>query len=129
MTKNETTPETTKLEELEQALAKKERRIVELEQRLTRLEKRIKSNERFAHTLSDSLSTQVVAIDAVTQVISRALHTNADIQKELMSAIHEYDQHKFRRWLSGFCSIVLWISSIAAAVCTGAFVYWLFSGK
>ena len=117
------------LAELSAMLTKKQAKITALEHRLDRLERRTKSNERFANTLSESLSTQVVAIDAVIDVLRRALRDDATIQSELMAAIKEYDKHKFRRWLSGFCSVVLWVGSVALAAFVGAFIYWIFSGK
>lgn len=117
------------LGELKAELAKKQTKITALERRLDRLERRTKSNERFANTLSECLSTQVVAIDAVTDVLRRSLRDDAAIQDELMAAIKDYDKHKFRRWLSGFCSVVLWVGSVALAAFVGAFIYWIYSGK
>ena len=115
--------------ELSQALIKKDHRIAELEQRLSRIEKRTKSNERFARTLSECLGTQVYAIDAVAGVLRRSLREDAVVQDELMAAIKDYDKHKFRRWLSGFCGVLLWVGSVTLAVFVGAFVYWIFSGQ
>ena len=103
--------------------------ITEIEQRLSRLEKRTKSNERFARTLSECLGTQVYAIDAVAGVLRRSLREDAVVQDELMAAIRDYDKHKFRRWLSGFCGVLLWVGSVTLAVFVGAFIYWIFSGQ
>lgn len=126
-------PETTKkdleLAELSRAFIKKENRLTDLEQRLLRIEKRIKSNERFARTFAGCMSTQVLAIDAVTDVLRRALREDIVIQDELMSAIRHYDKHKFRRWCSGFFSVLLWILSVMLAAFAGAFIYWVFSGQ
>lgn len=113
--------------ELHKALTKKENKIADLEQRLSRLEKRTKSNERFAKTLEGCLSTQVVAVDAVTEVIRRALREDCATHDELSEAIKEYDKHKFRRWFSGFTSVLLWVVSVMLAACVGAFIYWVFS--
>lgn len=115
--------------ELSKAIIKKDNKIADLEQRLSRLEKRTKSNERFARTFSECLNTQVHAIDAVTSVLRRGLREDAVVQDELMAAIRDYDKHKFRRWLSGFCGVMLWVISVTAAVFIGAFVYWVFSGQ
>lgn len=115
--------------ELSKALIKKDNKITELEQRLSRIEKRTKSNERFARTLSECLGTQVYAIDAVAGVLRRSLREDAVVQDELMAAIKDYDKHKFRRWFSGFCSVLLWAGSVALAAFIGAFIYWTFSGK
>ena len=114
---------------LSQALAKKEHKIALLKQRLARIEKRTKSNERFASTLSECLATQIVAVDAVTDVLRRALRDDVTLQDELMFAIKTYDKHKFRRWFSGFCGVMLWALSVALAAFIGAFIYWVFSGK
>lgn len=114
---------------LKQALAKKDNKINLLEQRLTRIERRAKSNERFANTLSECLATQVVAIDAITGVVRRALQDDVVLQDELMLAIKTYDKHKFRRWLTGFCGTMMWVLSVAVAAFMGAFIYWIFSGK
>lgn len=114
---------------LKQALAKKDNKITLLEQRLTRIERRAKSNERFANTLSECLATQVVAIDAITGVMRRALQDDVVLQDELMLAIKTYDKHKFRRWLTGFCGTMMWVLSVAVAAFMGAFIYWIFSGK
>ncbi len=81
------------LAELSRAFIKKENRLTDLEQRLLRIEKRIKSNERFARTFAGCMSTQVLAIDAVTDVLRRALREDIVIQDELMSAIRHYDKH------------------------------------
>ncbi len=115
--------------ELSKALIKKDNKITELEQRLSRIEKRTKSNERFARTLSECLGTQVCAIDAVAGVLRRSLREDVVVQDELTAAIKDYDKHKFRRWFSGFCSVLLWIGSVALAAFIGAFIYWAFSGK
>lgn len=115
--------------ELSKALIKKDNKITELEQRLSRIEKRTKSNERFARTLSECLGTQVYAIDAVAGVLRRSLREDAVVQDELMAAIKDYDKHKFRRWFSGFCGVLLWAGSVALAAFIGAFIYWTFSGK
>lgn len=115
--------------ELSKAIIKKDNKIAELEQRLIRIEKRTKSNERFARTLSECLGTQVYAIDAVAGVLRRSLREDAVVQDELMAAIKDYDKHKFRRWLSGFCGVLLWVGSVTLAVFIGAFVYWVFSGQ
>ncbi len=115
--------------ELNKALVKKENKIADLEQRLSRLEKRTKSNERFARTFENCLSTQVVAVDAVTDVIRRALREDNATHDELMDAIRHYDKHKFRRWFSGFTSVLLWVISVMLAACVGAFIYWVFSGQ
>lgn len=115
--------------ELNKALTKKENKIADLEQRLSRIEKRTKSNERFARTLEGCLSTQVVAADAVIDIIRRALREDYATHDELMDAIKEYDKHKFRRWFSGFTSVLLWAVSIMLAACVGAFIYWVFSGQ
>ena len=132
MSKKLTKPDDTSeydLSELSQALIKKDNRITDLEQRLSRIEKRTKSNERFARTLSECLGTQVYAIDAVTSVLRRSLREDAVVQDELMATIKDYDKHKFRRWLSGFCGVLLWVGSVTLAVFVGAFVYWVFSGQ
>lgn len=115
--------------ELSKALIKKENRLSDLDQRLSRLEKRLKSNERFARTLAGCLSTQVPAIDAVTEVLRRGLREDAVVAEELKLAIKDYDKHKFRRWLSGFCGVLLWVISVMLAATVGAFIYWVFSGQ
>ena len=112
--------------ELSHNLLEKTKRLTELEERLKRLEKRYKSNERLAQTLATCLSTQVVAIDAVSEVTRRTITGDAATHDVLQAAIKAYDKHKVRRWLSGFCGVLLWICSVAAAACTGAFIYWLF---
>ena len=117
------------LVELSKAIIKKDHRIADLEQRLARIEKRTKSNERFAHTLSECLGTQISAVDAVAEILRRSLRNDAVVQDELMAAIRDYDRHKFRRWLSGFCGVLLWVASVTLAVFAGAFVYWIFSGR
>lgn len=115
--------------EISKALIKKENRLGDLEQRLARIEKRTKSNERFARTFASCLETQVVVVDAVTDVLRHALREDAVIQDELTAAIKQYDHHKFRRWMSGFCGVLLWIGSVATAAFMGAFIYWVFSGQ
>ena len=114
---------------LSKALLKKDNKIADLEQRLSRLEKRLKSNERFARTFANCMDTQVVAIDAVTSVFRRALKTDAGVASDLSAAIHEYDRHKVRRWLSGFLGVFLWVGSVAAAAFIGALIYWIFSAN
>lgn len=114
---------------MSKAILKKDAKIVDLEQRLARLEKRLKSNERFARTFATCMDTQVIAIDAVTSVVRRALKTDAEIAADLASAIHEYDRHKIRRWFSGFLGVFLWVGSVAAAAFVGAFIYWTFSAN
>lgn len=123
----ETKTHATEIAELSKAVLKKDNKIAELEQRLNRLEKRLKSNERFAHTFANCMDTQVIAIDAVTKVVRRALKTDSDTTVELANAIREYDCHKFRRWLSGFLGVFLWVASVAAAAFIGALIYWVFS--
>lgn len=110
-------------------LAEKDRRIAHLEKRLGQLEKRLSSNERFARTFAMSVSTQVVAIDAVTDVVRRSLQNDAKIQHEISSAIRIYDKHKIRRWFSGVLSVVLWVASITASAFIGATIYWLFAAQ
>lgn len=107
----------------------KDRRIADLEQRLRRLEKRIKNNERFGKTLNDCLSSQVVAIDAVSAVVRRSLKEDAETHAELSAAIREYDRHKVSRWLSGFFGMIFRIAVICVALFMGAFIYWVFSGQ
>ena len=124
-----TTNKDLEIAELSKAFIKKENRLTDLEQRLTRIEKRTKSNERFARTFAGCLSTQILAIDAVTDVLRRALREDAVIQDELTAAIRHYDKHKFRRWCSGFLSVLMWILSVMVAAFAGAFIYWVFSGK
>lgn len=114
---------------LSKALLKKDAKIADLEQRLSRLEKRLKPNERFARTFATCMDTQVIAIDSVTRVFRRALKTDAETAAELSAAIHEYDRHKFRRWLSGFGGVFLWVGSVCAAAFIGAFIYWIFSAN
>jgi len=111
------------------AVLKTENKIIDLDQRLGRIEKRVKNNERFARTFANSLTTQVVAIDAVTEAMRHALRNDVEVHEELAYAIKRYDQHKVRRWFSGFFGVLLWISSVAVAGIVGAFIYWLFSGK
>lgn len=114
---------------LSKALLKKDNKIADLERRLNQLEKRLKSNERFARTFANCMDTQVVAIDAVTSVVRRALKTDAEIANDLSLAIHEYDRHKIRRWFSGFLGVFLWVGSVAAAAFIGALIYWIFSAN
>lgn len=114
------------LRELNRALIEKTNKISELEQRLKRIEKRFKSNERLANTLAECLATQVVAIDAVSDVTRRTITTDAETHEILQKAIKTYDKHKVRRWLSGFCGVFLWVASVMSAACVGAFIYWLF---
>lgn len=131
MSKKLTKPDDTSeydLSELSQALIKKDNRITDLEQRLSRIEKRTKSNERFARTFAGCLSTQVLAIDAVTDVVRRSLREDAMVHDELTAAIKVYDKHKIRRWFSGFLGVFLWLGSVMAAAVVGAFIYWVFSG-
>ena len=125
----ESTATSVDVAELSKAIIKKDNKIADLEQRLGRLEKRTKSNERFARTFSECLNTQVNAIDAVTSVLRRGLREDAVVQDELMAAIRDYDKHKVRRWLSGFCGVMLWVTSVTVAVFVGAFIYWVFSGQ
>lgn len=130
MSKNTTKTEDADIDtsELTKALVKKDNRITELEQRLSRIEKRTKSNERFARTFAGCLSTQVLAIDAVTDVVRRSLREDAIVHDELSAAIKIYDKHKIRRWFSGFLGVFLWLGSVMAAAVVGAFIYWVFSG-
>lgn len=107
----------------------KDTRIKDLEQRVLRIERRTKNHERFAHTLSGCLDTQVVAIDAVVDVVRRSLRDDAAIHDELVAAIREYDKHKFHRLFSGFLSVLLWLVSVLIAAFAGAFIYWVFSGQ
>jgi len=107
----------------------KDRRIADLEQRLRRLEKRIKTNERFGNTFADCLSSQVVAIDAVTAVVRRSLQEDSEIHTELADAIKEYDAHKFSRWLTGFLGFLFRVAALCVAAFMGAFIYWVFSGQ
>lgn len=109
-----------------QSFAKLERQLNEIDRRLARIEKKTKTNEQFARTLSASLSTQVIAVDAVTKLFRRALSSDAQIQDELSQAIRTYDRRKFRRWCSGFFGVLLWIGSIAGAAVVGALIHWLF---
>lgn len=127
--KNQPTVETASEPVLTKSLLKKDEHIKDLERRLERIEKRTKSNERFARTFSGCLDTQVLAIDAVTDVVRRGLREDAVIHEELMSAIRQYDRHKVRRWFSGFFGVLLWVVSVMAAACVGAFIYWVYSGK
>lgn len=113
---------------LSRASLKKNAKIDDLERRLTRLEKRAKTNERFARTFANCLTTQVVAVDAVTEALRHALRNDADIHEELAFAIKAYDKRKFQRWFSGFFGAILWLASIMVAAVTGAFIYWVFSG-
>lgn len=115
------------LAELSKVIVKKENRLSDLEQRLGRLEKRLKSNERFARTFAGCLSTQVIAIDAVTDIVRRGLREDVIIHEELSTALKDYDKRKFRRWFSGFLGVLLWVVSVAAAAGVGAFIQWVFS--
>lgn len=108
---------------------KKADHLKDLEQRLLRLEKRTKNNERFARTFSGCLDTQVLAIDAVTSVMRRALREDATIHDELWDAIKRYDRHKVHRWFSGFCGVLFRVLVVAVAGFMGAFIYWVFCGK
>lgn len=115
--------------ELNRTVNSQTNKLTELEQRLKRLEKRFKSNERLATSLAECLATQIVAVDAVGEVVRRNLTDDATTAQTLEAAIKYYDKHKFRRFLSGFFSILLWIASIAAAACVGAFIYWFASSN
>ncbi len=108
------------------AKSTKEREIANLEKRISQLEKKLATNEKFARTFANTLSTQVVAIDAVTDVIRRSFQTDAKVQHELSTAIRVYDKHKIRRWFSGFLGLLLWIASVIMAAFAGAAIYWLF---
>lgn len=110
------------------SITKAERRISELEQRVVRMEKRTRSNEQFARTLATCLSTQIIGVDAVTEIVRRAIATDTDTHKELNIAIREYDKRKLRRWCSGFLGVILWIGSITAAAVIGALIHWVFAG-
>lgn len=112
-----------------QKTVNKDRRISDLEQRLRRLEKRTKNNERFGKTFSDCLSSQVVAIDAVTAIVRRSLREDSEIQDELSAAIKDYDRHKITRWFSGFLGVVFRVAALCSAGFMGAFIYWVFSGQ
>lgn len=107
----------------------KDRQIADLEQRLRRLEKRIKNNERFGKTLNDCLSSQVVAIDAVTAIVRRSLKEDAEVHAELSAAIKEYDRHKITRWFCGFFGVLFRVVALCVAAFMGAFLYWVFSGQ
>ena len=115
------------LNNLSRTLIEKSSKVTELEQRLKRLEKRYKSNERLSHSLAECLATQVVAVDAVSDVVRRNFTNDAEVQEILRDAIKKYDKHKFRRFLSGFLGVLLWVGSVMAAACIGAFIYWLFA--
>lgn len=115
------------LKELSRAVIDKSNKLTELEQRLKRLEKHYKSSERLGRSLADCLATQVVAIDAVGNIVQRSLTSDALVHEVLQDAIKKYDKRKFRRWLSGFLGVLLWIGSVTAAACVGAFIYWLFA--
>lgn len=115
------------LQELSRNIISKTNKLTELEQRLKRLEKHYKSSERLGRSLAECLATQVVAIDAVGEVVQRSLTSDALVHEALQDAIKRYDKHKFRRWLSGFLGVLLWIGSVTAAACVGAFIYWLFA--
>ena len=127
-TKVDSSAKDTDIAEMSKALIKKDNKITDLEQRLSRIEKRTKNNERFARTFATSLSTQVLAIDAVTDTMVRALRENATVHDELSLAIREYDKHKIRRWFSGFFGVLLWVASVTISAVVGAFIYWMFSG-
>lgn len=105
------------------------RQVVNLEKRLGQLEKRLANNERFARTFAASLSTQVVAIDAVSAIVRRSLRNDAKVQQELSTAIQIYDRHKVQRWFSGALSVALWIISVVAAAFVGATIHWLFEAQ
>lgn len=106
----------------------RERRLSDVERRLERIERKVNSNERFARTLSKCLNTQVLATDAVVEVVRKCLREDAELRDELTTAIKEYDKRKFTRWLTGFGGIVLKIVALAAAAFAGAFIYWVFYG-
>ncbi len=110
----------------ESDLKRLERQLNEIDRRLARIEKKTKTNEQFARTISASLSTQVIAVDAVTKILRHALTSDAQIQEELSQAIRTYDRRKFRRWCSGFLGVLLWVGSIAGAAVVGALIHWLF---
>lgn len=110
-------------------MSKQETKITDLDQRMKRLEKRVKNNERFAQTFANCLDTQIVAADAVTEVVRRSLYEDAIVHDELVEAIKLYDKHKIRRFFSGFFGVLLWIVSVMLAAVVGAFIYWVFSGK
>ena len=114
---------------LSKALLRKDNKISDLERRLNQLEKRLKTNERFARTFANCMDTQVVAIDAVTSVVRRALKTDAEIANDLSLAIHEYDRHKIRRWFSGILGVFLWVGSVIVSAFVGALIYWIFSAN
>ena len=116
------------ISDLRKALIKKENKVTDLEQRLIRLERKLKSNERFAKTFAGCMSTQVVAIDAVTNIVRRSLRDDTTTHEELANAIRTYDKHKFRRFFSGFFGVFLWVGSVMLAAVVGAFIYWVFSG-
>lgn len=123
----ETLSQDDELKELSRAVNDKSNKLNELEQRLKRLEKHYKSSERLGRSLADCLATQVVAIDAVGNVVQRSLTSDALVHDALQDAIKKYDKRKFRRWLSGFLGVLLWVGSVTAAACVGAFIYWLFA--
>lgn len=110
-------------------LQKLESKLENLDDRLSRLEKRLKNNERFARTFASALTTQVVAIDAVTEAMRHALRNDVEVHEELALAIKHYDKRKIRRWFSGFFGVLMWIASVGVAGVVGAFIYWLFSGQ
>lgn len=109
------------------SMSRLERQLNEIDRRLARIEKKTKTNEQFARTMSASLSTQVIAIDAVTKILRRAISSDAQVQEELSLAIRTYDKRKFRRWFSGLLGILLWIASVAGAAVVGALIHWLFA--
>lgn len=106
-----------------------DQKIKNLERRIERLERKINSNERFARTLAKSVTTQSLAANSILYVLRKALHEDAEIRDEFTATIKAYDRHKFRRWFSGFLSVLLWIVSVGLAACIGAFIYWTFSGQ
>lgn len=106
-----------------------EKNISELEQRLQRLEKRCKSNERLAKTLASCLDTQLVANEAVTKVVRRAIRDDVEVHDELSLALAQYDRTKFHRCFSGVLGVFFRIVALAAASFVGAFIYWAFSGQ
>lgn len=106
----------------------RERRLADVERRLERVERKVNSNERFARTLSKCLGTQVLATDAVVEVVRKCLREDAELRDELTAAIKEYDKRKVVRWLSGLGGAVIKVVALAAAAFAGAFIYWVFCG-
>lgn len=106
----------------------RERRLADVERRLERVERKVNSNERFARTLSKCLGTQVLATDAVVEVVRKCLREDAELRAELTAAIKEYDKRKVMRWLTGFGGVVFRIVALAGAAFAGAFIYWVFYG-